>query len=63
MFQGDFAAKGLTTTPGYLKEKSQTKRPVMQARRHGGAFGGSAPLNFVCAPQILLRTEKFVSNI
>jgi len=34
-----------------------------QARRHGEAFGGSAPVNLFCSPQILLCPEKFVLNI
>jgi len=34
-----------------------------QARRHGGAFGGSYPQIFFVAPQILMCSEKFVLNI
>jgi len=34
-----------------------------QARRHGGAFGGSYLQIFFVPPKILLCSEKFVSNI
>jgi len=34
-----------------------------QARRPGGAFGGSHPQIFFVPPKILLRSEKFVLNI
>jgi len=34
-----------------------------QARRHGGAFGGSYPQIFFVLPQILLCSEKLVLNI
>jgi len=34
-----------------------------QARSHGGAFGGTTSPNFFCAPQFLLRSEKFDLNI
>ena len=34
-----------------------------QARRHGGAFGGSYPKIFFVPPKILLCSEKFVVNL
>jgi len=34
-----------------------------QARRHGGAFGGSFPPNFFCAPTNFVMLRKFILNI